>query len=201
MSPPPPSIPQLHAAYSHRHQPNSSTTSLGVLWTAHDVFRSSCLRSCALPVARARLEGGPEALPRTRARRPRRPLGQRRARGAHDGAADERLAHRRNRVADATTSIAAAHSTSSHLCLGRHRILVSGLLTRYLDSVSHADFDFVPALLRTVLLWDFLTRVMQQITMDDLRGRLDHNFLDLFASPLSTSEYLGLLTVTIITSG
>ena len=43
-------------------------------------------------------------------------------------------------------------------------VLVWGFLTRYLNSVSHADFNFVPALLGAVLLWDFLTRVMQQLT-------------------------------------
>ena len=52
-------------------------------------------------------------------------------------------------------------------------ILLWGFLTRYLNSVSHADFNFVPALLGAVLLWDFLTRVMQQITMALVRGRLD----------------------------
>src|SRR5271155_5543005 len=81
-------------------------------------------------------------------------------------------------------------------------ILVWGFLTRYLNSVSHADFNFVPALLGAVLLWDFLTRVMQQITMTLFEDVWTRNFLNLFASPLSTSEYLvGLLIVAIITSG
>ena len=81
-------------------------------------------------------------------------------------------------------------------------ILVWGFLTRYLNSVSHADFNFVPALLGAVLLWDFLTRVMQQITMTLFEDVWTRNFLNFFASPLSTSEYLvGLLIVAVITSG
>ena len=67
--------------------------------------------------------------------------------------------------------------------------------------MSHADFNFVPALLGAVLLWDFLTRVMQQLTMALFEDVWTRNFLNLFASPLRTSEYLiGLLIVAIITS-
>ena len=81
-------------------------------------------------------------------------------------------------------------------------ILVWGFLTRYLNSVSHADFNFVPALLGAVLLWDFLTRVMQQITMALFEDVWTRNFLNFFATPLRTSEYLtGLLIVAVMTSG
>jgi ABC-2 type transport system permease protein len=80
-------------------------------------------------------------------------------------------------------------------------ILVWGFLTRYLNSVSHADFNFVPALLGAVLLWDFLTRVMQQITMALFEDVWTRNFLNLFATPLRTSEYLaGLLIVAVTMS-
>ncbi len=64
-------------------------------------------------------------------------------------------------------------------------ILVWGFLTRYLNSVSHADFNFVPALLGAVLLWDFLTRVMQQLTMTLFEDVWTRNFLNFFASPLA----------------
>jgi ABC-2 type transport system permease protein len=80
-------------------------------------------------------------------------------------------------------------------------ILVWGFLTRYLNAVSHADFNFVPALLGAVLLWDFLTRVMQQLTMALFEDVWTRNFLNFFASPLRTSEYLGgLLIVAVIMS-
>src|SRR6202046_4200070 len=81
-------------------------------------------------------------------------------------------------------------------------LLLWGFLTRYLNSVSRADFNFVPALLGAVLLWDFLTRVMQQLTMALFEDVWTGNFLNFFATPLRVSEYLvGLLIVAIITSG
>ena len=80
-------------------------------------------------------------------------------------------------------------------------IILWGFLTRYLNSVSRADFNFVPALLGAVLLWDFLTRVMQQLTMALFEDVWSRNFLNFFAAPLRTSEYLtGLLIISIITS-
>src|SRR5271163_2624980 len=80
-------------------------------------------------------------------------------------------------------------------------ILVWGFLTRYLNSVSHADFSFVPALLGAVLLWDFLTRVMQGVTMAFFEDVWSRNFLNFFATPLRTSEYLAGLVITgIVTS-
>jgi ABC-2 type transport system permease protein len=80
-------------------------------------------------------------------------------------------------------------------------VLLWGFLTRYLNSVAHADFNFVPALLGAVLLWDFLTRVMQQLTMTLFEDVWTRNFLNFFASPLSTAEYLiGLLIVAVTTS-
>ena len=66
-----------------------------------------------------------------------------------------------------------------------------GFITRYLNSVSGARFNFVPAMLGAVLLWDFLARVMQGITTAFLEDVWSRNFLNLFASPLSVSEYLG----------
>jgi ABC-2 type transport system permease protein len=80
-------------------------------------------------------------------------------------------------------------------------ILMWGFLTRYLNSVSQAGFNFVPALLGAVLLWDFLTRAMQGVTMALFEDVWSRNFLNLFATPLKVSEYLaGLVLVAITTS-
>ena len=80
-------------------------------------------------------------------------------------------------------------------------ILLWGFLTRYLNSVSRAEVNFVPALLGAVLLWDFLTRVMQGVTMAFFEDVWTRNFLNIFATPLRTSEYLtGLIIVAIATS-
>ena len=59
----------------------------------------------------------------------------------------------------------------------------------------------MPALLGAVLLWDFLTRVMQQVTMALFEDVWTRNFLNFFATPLRTSEYLaGLFIVAVTTS-
>jgi ABC-2 type transport system permease protein len=79
-------------------------------------------------------------------------------------------------------------------------ILLWGFITRYLNQVSHAGFNFVPALLGAVLLWDFLTRIMQGVTMAFFEDVWSRNFLNFFATPLRTSEYLGGLVLTGIVS-
>ena len=77
-------------------------------------------------------------------------------------------------------------------------ILLWGFLTRYLNSVSRAEVNFVPALLGAVLLWDFLTRVMQGVTMGFFEDVWSRNFLNFFATPIRTSEYLtGLILVAV----
>ena len=73
-----------------------------------------------------------------------------------------------------------------------------GFITRYLNSVSAAGFNFVPVLLGAVLLWDFLIRVMQGVTMSFFEDVWSRNFINIFATPLSISEYLGGLIITSI---
>ena len=80
-------------------------------------------------------------------------------------------------------------------------IVLWGFITRYLNGVSQSGFSFVPTLLGAVLLWDFLTRVMQGVTMAFFEDVWSRNFLNLFATPLTTTEYLlGLVTASILTS-
>ena len=62
-------------------------------------------------------------------------------------------------------------------------IVVWGLITRYLNSVASAGFNFVPALLGAVLLWDFLVRVMQGVTTAFFEDVWSRNFLNIFATP------------------
>jgi ABC-2 type transport system permease protein len=75
-------------------------------------------------------------------------------------------------------------------------ILLWGFITRYLNQVSHAGFNFVPTILGAVLLWDFLTRIMQGVTMAFFEDVWSRNFLNFFATPLRTSEYLSGLVIT-----
>src|SRR5437773_1492670 len=80
-------------------------------------------------------------------------------------------------------------------------MLLWGYITKYLNAVSAAGFDFVPVLLGAVLLWDFFTRVMHGITMAFMEDVWSRNFLNLFATPLAISEYVsGLVASSIGTS-
>lgn len=80
-------------------------------------------------------------------------------------------------------------------------IVLWGFITRYLNSLASPGFNFVPALLGAVLLWDFLTRVMQGVSTAFLEDVWSRNFLNMFATPLRISEYiLGLVITSIATS-
>ncbi|MDB5988044.1 MAG: transporter permease [Nevskia sp.] len=80
-------------------------------------------------------------------------------------------------------------------------IVLWGFITRWLNQVSHAGMDFVPTLLGAVLLWDFFTRVMQGVTTAFFEDLWSRNFLNVFATPLSISEYVsGLVLTSIVTS-
>ncbi|CAN5233362.1 ABC transporter permease [soil metagenome] len=75
-------------------------------------------------------------------------------------------------------------------------MILWGFITRYLNSVSGAKMNFVPTLLGAVLLWDFFIRVMQGVTMAFFEDVWSRNFLNIFATPLRTSEFLMGLTIT-----
>ena len=75
-------------------------------------------------------------------------------------------------------------------------IVLWGYITRYLNGVSGAHLNFVPALLGAVLMWDFLTRVMQGVTMAFFEDVWSRSFLNIFASPITTSEYVAGLVLT-----
>jgi len=66
-----------------------------------------------------------------------------------------------------------------------------GFITKYLNAVSGSGFNFVPSLLGAVLLWDFFIRVMQGVTTAFFEDVWSRNFLNVFATPLSISEYVG----------
>jgi ABC-2 type transport system permease protein len=66
-----------------------------------------------------------------------------------------------------------------------------GFITKYLNSVTSSGLNFVPTLLGAVLFWDFFIRVMQGVTMAFFEDVWSRNFLNMFATPLSISEYVG----------
>jgi len=76
-----------------------------------------------------------------------------------------------------------------------------GFITKYLNAVSGSGFNFVPSLLGAGLLWDFFTRVMQGVTTTFFEDVWSRNFLNIFATPLSISEYVnGLVLSSVATS-
>ncbi len=77
-------------------------------------------------------------------------------------------------------------------------IVLWGFITRYLNTVSSSGFNFVPTLMGAVLLWDFLIRCMQGITLTFFEDVWTRNFLNIFATPLSTYEYVGGLVLSSI---
>ena len=80
-------------------------------------------------------------------------------------------------------------------------IVLWGFITKYLDQVAAPGSRFVPTLLGAVLLWDFLQRVMQGVTMTFFEDLWSRNFLNVFATPMLIGEYLlGLVLSSVATS-
>ena len=77
-------------------------------------------------------------------------------------------------------------------------MILWGFLTRYLNTVASPGFNFVPALLGAVLLWDFFIRIMHGTAMAFLEDVWSRNFLNIFATPLLISEYVGGLVLSSI---
>lgn len=75
-------------------------------------------------------------------------------------------------------------------------ILLWGFITRYLNTVTKSGLNFVPTLLGAVLLWDFFTRVMHGVAAVFFEDVWARNFLNMFATPLSISQYLTGLVIT-----
>lgn len=75
-------------------------------------------------------------------------------------------------------------------------IVLWGFISNYLNLIGAAGFNFVPAFLGAVLLSDFFARVILGITTAFFEDVWSRNFLNIFASPLRISEYLGGLVLT-----
>ena len=79
-------------------------------------------------------------------------------------------------------------------------IVLWGFITRYLNSVSASGINFTAVMLGAVLMWDLFGRVMQGVTTGFLEDVWSRNFLNLFASPLTISEYVTGLVIASIAS-
>jgi len=80
-------------------------------------------------------------------------------------------------------------------------IVLWGFITQYLNSFTGQRSNFVPMILGAVLLWGFLVRVMQGTTMAFMEDSWSRNFLNLFATPMTITEYVtGLVLASIASS-
>ncbi len=79
-------------------------------------------------------------------------------------------------------------------------MILWGFMTKYMNTLSDSKTNFVPMLLGAVLLWDFLVRVMQGVTIAFFEDVWSRNFLNIFATPLKISEYLSGLVITSLAS-
>lgn len=81
-------------------------------------------------------------------------------------------------------------------------ILLWGIATVYFDKVGKAEFSFLTVIVGALLLWNFLIRIQQGMTLGFLEDVWARNFLNLFASPLTIAEYVaGVVLIGLTTSG
>ncbi len=80
-------------------------------------------------------------------------------------------------------------------------MIVWGFMSRYMNSIASPGYNFVVVLLGAILLWDLFIRIMQGTTMAYMEDSWTRNLFNVFASPLTTSEYLaGLVVSGVMTS-
>jgi len=75
-------------------------------------------------------------------------------------------------------------------------IVLWGFISRYLDQVSGARLNFTGQLLGAVLFWDFFSRIMQGVTTAFFEDVWSRNFLNVFAAPVSITQYVIALVIT-----
>ncbi|MCL1979842.1 MAG: ABC transporter permease [Proteobacteria bacterium] len=80
-------------------------------------------------------------------------------------------------------------------------MILWGFITRYLHTISLPGSDVGTALLAAVVCWGFFGRVMHGVNMAFFEDVWSRNFLNLFTTPLSITEYIaGLAASSVLTS-
>lgn len=74
-------------------------------------------------------------------------------------------------------------------------IVLWGFLARYLNQMGEGH-NWIGSLLGAVLLWDFFGRIMHGVATAFLEDIWSRNFLNLFASPITVTEYVTGLVLT-----
>lgn len=75
-------------------------------------------------------------------------------------------------------------------------MLLWGFFSFYLNSVTSPGFSYVSTLLGAAIFWNFFIRLMHGIAVAFLEDVWSRNFLNLFTSPLSITEYSTSLVLT-----
>lgn len=81
-------------------------------------------------------------------------------------------------------------------------ILQWGFLTKYLSTLGKDTFSFITVILGTVIIYEFMTRIMNGVMTTFLEDVWSKNFLNIFSSPIKVEEYLlGLVLSSVIMGG
>ena len=79
------------------------------------------------------------------------------------------------------------------------QLFIWGLFSIYLQNSSGNKFNFLTVLLGAVVLWVFLDRASKDISLAFMDELWNKNFINLFSSPLSATEYLvGVIIVAVM---
>lgn len=80
-------------------------------------------------------------------------------------------------------------------------LVLWGVLTVYLHRVGGAEFSFITFFIGAIIFWNFLVRMQHGISISFLEDVWVRNFMNLFSSPLTVSEYVaGLMLTSIFTT-
>jgi ABC-2 type transport system permease protein len=76
-----------------------------------------------------------------------------------------------------------------------------GFISRYIGTFGGATVSFVTVILGAIILWEFMSRIQQGISMTFMEDVWSQNFINFFASPLKVFEYLSGMVMTGIVQG
>ncbi len=80
-------------------------------------------------------------------------------------------------------------------------IVLWGFITKYLDGLNGFTFSFANVLFSAIIIWGFLNRIQQGVMIAFFEDVWSQNFINYFASPLKTGEYLSGLVASSIFTG
>lgn len=80
-------------------------------------------------------------------------------------------------------------------------IVLWGFITKYLSTLGIDGFNFTTVLLGALIFWQLITRIQQGFIMVYFEDIWSRNVLNLFASPITVTEYItGIVVTTLATS-